>query len=74
MRYIREQIFRCDTQEQFAELLGISQSRVSSIETGKAPFNRRCQEKILQVAAKRRMRFNVRLFFEVPPSRKARGG
>lgn len=68
-RYIREKVFGCATQQEFADLLDINQSTVSRWETGLHLIDRAAQEKIRAVAKERAIGWDNNWFFEVPIKR-----
>jgi transcriptional regulator with XRE-family HTH domain len=72
MRYIRERIFRCATQAEFADQLGVSQAHISRMETGADAISSKVQGKVLALATAKAKRFDANWFFEVPRKRKRR--
>lgn len=72
-RYIRENVFKCDTQEKFAQILDVDQATVSRWETGKRRLDRTAQEKIRAVAKERGIKWDNNWFFEVPIPHPKRG-
>jgi transcriptional regulator with XRE-family HTH domain len=65
-QYIRTHVFRCETQEEFAHLLGYNQSQISRFE--RRTLSRQAQERIRDAAKKKKIRWDDRWFFEVPKS------
>ena len=65
-QYIRERVFNCYSQQSFAQMLEVKQPTVSRWETGAAELSRRTMDRIRELAAERRIRFDERWFFRVP--------
>lgn len=72
-RYIREDVFKCATQQEFADLLGFEQATISRWESGERRMNRTAQEKIRAAAKARGLRWDNNWFFEVPIKRPRNG-
>jgi transcriptional regulator with XRE-family HTH domain len=64
-RFIREQVFRLRTQQEFADALGYEQPTISRFENG-LPFSASAQRRIRELAAQRGVPWNNNWFFEVP--------
>lgn len=67
-RFIREHVFGVDTQDAFAALLGYRQATISRFETGEQPLSTKAQERIRQLARRRKVTWDNNWFFEVPKS------
>ena len=65
-QYIRTHVFKMETQEEFARLLGYNQSQISRFE--RRALSIRAQQKIREAARKRKIRWDDNWFFEVPKS------
>lgn len=63
--YIRKSLFEL-TQVEFAALVGTSQATVSKWEAGELEPDRAHMDRIRRAAARRRLDWDDRLFFEVP--------
>lgn len=65
VEHIRKNVFGCETQARFAELLGTSQVNVSRWETkGRVPGDRMAH--IRRLAVESGLNWNDTLFFEAP--------
>ena len=67
-RFIRERVFGVKTQDEFAQLLGYQQATISRFETGEQPLSTKAQERIRQLARRKRIEWDNNWFFEVPKS------
>lgn len=65
-RFIREDIFGCATQYEFAQILKYEQATISRWETGTRRIDRTAQERIRAAAKKQGINWNDSWFFEVP--------
>ena len=65
--FIRTHVFKVETQEEFARLIGYNQSQISRFE--RFGFRSiRAQQRIREVAKKKKIRWDDNWFFEVPKS------
>lgn len=69
-RYIREDVFGIKCQRVFGDLLDYSQAQISRFENGERRLSAEAQERIRAAAKRRKIEWDNRWFFEVPPSRK----
>lgn len=65
--FIRTHVFGVKTQEEFGYELGYTQAQISRFENG-LPFSRNAQERIRDLARKRKIAWDNNWFFEVPKS------
>ena len=75
-RYIRECVFRINTQSEFARLLAYTQATISRIESGDIDIGPEFQRRVRRLASERGIEWSDSLFFEVPsppkrPTRRA---
>ena len=65
-RNIREKAFQAKTQAEFSEMIGITQSAVSRLETGEYNMSTNVQRLIRQQAKERGLAWNDSWLFDAP--------
>lgn len=69
IKHIREKVFKMNRQSDFAAAIGVDQSAVSRWENGASPSHE-AMVAIRNVALERKLKWNDRLFFEMPATPK----
>lgn len=67
-RFIRESIFRCRTQAEFAAALGYEQATVSRWESGAIEMSREAMDRVRALAMAKDIAWDNNWFFSVPKS------